>query len=324
MADGTNGHVLTVAAGAELALVGTVESAQRRLAASKSENTRRAYRSDAAAFAFWALRHGFEPMPATPETALLYANALADQGKKTATIRRALTSITVAHKTAGLESPCSHALVRDGLRGIARELGSAQRQAPPVSPENLRAMVRTLGGDARGLRDRAMLVLGFAGAFRRGELASLGVADLAFDSAGLTVTVRRSKTDQQGAGERVGVPFGSDPMTCPVRTVRAWLDAASIAEGVAFRSITNAGRVTDAPVTGHTVNRAIQRAAKAAGLSGFSAHSLRAGLATTAAKAGKSDRAIMKQGRWKSRAMVDRYVRDANLFSDNAASGIGL
>lgn len=324
MVDGENGTGLAVATGSGLGLEGVAESAQRRLAASKSENTRRAYRADASAFAAWCRAHGFSPMPATPETVLLYANALADAGKKPATIRRAITSVSVAHKAANVESPCVHPLVRDGLRGIRRELGTAQRQAPPVSPDALRAMVRTLGSDARSLRDRALLVLGFAGAFRRGELASLRVADLAFDAAGLTVTVRRSKTDQEGTGERVGVPYGSDPRTCPVRTVRAWLDAAGIVEGFAFRSITNAGRVTAEAVTGHTVNRAIQRAAKAAGLSGFSAHSLRAGLATTAAKAGKSDRAIMKQGRWKSRTMVDRYVRDASLFTDNAAQGIGL
>lgn len=315
---------LAVVAVESLALAGLVESAQRRLGGAKAENTRRAYRADAAAFVAWCAGLGREAMPASPETVLLYANALADAGKKPATIRRAVTSIAVAHKAQGLESPCSHPLVIDGLRGIRRELGTAQRQAPPVTPAQLRAMSQALGKDLRGIRDRAMLVLGFAGAFRRSEIGGLAVQDLAFDASGLTITVRRSKTDQEGAGERVGLPFGSDPLTCPVRLVRAWLDAAGIVDGFAFRSVTNGDKVLAEPANGHAVNRAIKRAAKAAGLAGFSAHSLRAGLATAAAKAGKSDRAIMKQGRWKSRAMVDRYVRDATLFEDNAASGIGL
>ena len=187
-------------------------------------------------------------------------------------------------------------------------------------------MVEALPVDARGLRDRALLVVGLAGGFRRSELVALEVADLAFTDDGLVVTVRRSKTDQEGEGATVGLPYGGNPDTCPVRVLRAWLEAHGIESGPAFREVTRAGVVTERPASDRAVDRAVKRAAKAAGLDvdRLSAHSLRAGLATSAARAGKADRAIMRQGRWKSRTMVDRYVREASLFRENAATGIGL
>jgi integrase len=160
----------------------------------------------------------------------------------------------------------------------------------------------------------------------RSELVALDVAHARFMADGIELQIDRSKTDQEGAGELVGVPFGSDRATCPVRSLSAWLEEAGIDEGAIFRSITRHARI-GARLTDRSVARIVKRTALAAGLdpAPYSGHSLRAGLATSAAKAGKRDRAIMKQGRWRSRAMVDRYVRDATLIDDdNAASGIGL
>lgn len=318
-------HLVKVeAVDSALAPVRLIESAKRYAAGAMADNTRRAYRADWKAFAAFCTTHGVASLPANPSTVALYATSMADAGRKPATIRRAMTGIAQAHRLAGFKSPTSNAGVQDVIRGIRREVGSAQKQAAPILPEQLRALVGGLDRNNRGMRDRALLALGFAGAFRRSELVALDVADLDFTSEGLVVNVRRAKTDQEGTGAKVGIPYGGHPATCPVRTVRAWLEFAGIESGPVFREITSGGVVTDAPASDRAVDRAVKRAAKAAGLAGFSAHSLRAGLATTAAKAGKGDRAIMKQGRWKSRAMVDRYVRDANLFTDNAAAGIGL
>ncbi len=176
-----------------------------------------------------------------------------------------------------------------------------------------------------GVGDRALLLLGFAGAFRRAELVGLDVEDLTETDEGLEVMIRRSKTDQEGAGRKVGVPFGSDPATCPVRSVRAWRQAAGVDTGPLFRGVLH-GRLVSERLSTLGVARAVKRAAKAAGLdpSKFSGHSLRAGLVTCAARAGKSLNAIMEQTGHRSVPMVRRYIRDASLFKDNAAAGIGL
>ncbi|MEZ4339082.1 MAG: site-specific integrase [Sandaracinaceae bacterium] len=192
--------------------------------------------------------------------------------------------------------------------------------------ERLRELVTGLEDTRIGKRDRALLTLGFAGAFRRSELVALDVEDLRFAGEGIEVLIRRSKTDQEAEGAEVGIPFGSDPATCPVRSTRAWLEDAMHGADALFRSVSRHGRV-GGRLSGRDVARIVKRAALRAGLdpADFAGHSLRAGLATSAAKAGKNDRAIMRQGRWRSRAMVDRYVRDAKLLDeDNAAAGIGL
>ncbi len=188
----------------------------------------------------------------------------------------------------------------------------------------LKAMLQALPEGLLGVRDRALLLVGFAGAFRRSELVSLDVADLSFTSDGLEVTLKRSKTDQEGQGRRIGIPFGSSPHTCPVRSLRAWLDGAGIADGPVFRDVSRRGRVGAVRLSDKAVARLVKRAARAAGLdpARFSGHSLRAGLATSAAKAGKTERAIMAQTGHKSEKMVRRYIRDASLFAENAAAGL--
>ena len=177
-----------------------------------------------------------------------------------------------------------------------------------------------------GTRDRALLLVGFAGAFRRSEIVALNVEDIAFSTDGATVTLRRSKTDQDGAGRKVGIPYGSNPATCPVRALQAWLAASGITEGPLFRWIRKAGRMQHGRLSGSAVAEIVKRHAGTAGLdtSKYAGHSLRAGLVTAAAIAGSSDRAIMKQSGHRSSAMVQRYIRDASLFRENAAAVVGL
>jgi integrase len=184
-------------------------------------------------------------------------------------------------------------------------------------------MLEGLPEGPHGARDRSLLLVGFAGALRRAELVGLDVEDLAWTEDGLVVTLRRSKTDQEGEGRRVAIPLGSTPETCAARSLRRWLEVAKVSDGPVFRVVTRHGHV-GARLTSHSVARIVKRAAKAAGLdpSQLSGHSLRAGLATAAAKAGKSERSIMAQTGHRSVAMVRRYIREADLFVDNAANGL--
>jgi integrase len=213
------------------------------------------------------------------------------------------------------------------FQGIRRTLGSAPDQKNAAITAEVRAMVETLEpGTPLGIRDRALLLVGFAGAFRRSELVSLDVADLVFNSDGLVVQVRRSKTDQEGIGRKVGLPFGSNPLTCPVRSLRTWLDTAGIVSGPIFRSIDRHANIANTRLTDQSVALVVKRCARAAGLDSerYAGHSLRSGLATAAAMADVSERAIMAQTGHKSLPMVRRYIRDGSLFRRNAAAAVGL
>jgi|SRR5581483_5756884 len=177
-----------------------------------------------------------------------------------------------------------------------------------------------------GLRDRALILLGFSGAFRRSELVGLSFEDCGFGKEGLTVTLRRSKTDQEGAGRKVGIPYGSNPDTCPVRTVQDWIEQAGIAPGPLFRSINRHGRIQAGRLGGIDVARIVKKLALRAGLDAerYAGHSLRAGHATSAAIAGASERSIMNQTGHRSVQMVRRYIREGTLFRENSAGKLGL
>ncbi len=301
-------------------------SARNYAAAAKSERTRRTYRSLWQGFVGWCETNALAALPALPSTVALYLTARADSGRKVATLDLDLAAISQAHKMAGYETPRSSAEVKAVVQGIRRVKGVAQTKKAPVLVTDLRRMVARLPTGILGARDRALLLVGFAGAFRRSELAYLEVGDVTFGGNGLEVILRRSKTDQEGEGQRVGVPYGSDAATCPVRALRAWLDRGEISEGQIFRNITRHGKI-GAALTPHSVARVVKRAAKASGLDpkNFAGHSLRSGLVTSAVRAGKNDRVIMKQTRHRSVAVMRGYVRDAeSLFEENAASGIGL
>ena len=325
--EGHHDHPATLPETNHPVVASALASAGSYAAAATSDNTRPGYHSDWRTFGAWCDRCDVEALPAIPETVALYLAVRAEAGVVPATIQRSLAAIAKAHRVAGHPSPRDAESVRAVLRGIGRTHGVAQTGVDPVCVDELRAMVAALDVDTlAGLRDRALLLLGFAGAFRRSELVALEVADLAFCGDGLTVTLRRSKVDQEGEGEAVGLPYGAHAATCPVRTVRGWLDAAGIGDGPLFRSVDRHGNVGSQAMAGRSVALIVKRAAEGAGLdpAGFSGHSLRAGLATSAAQAGKSERTIMRQGRWRSVTTARRYIRDADLYRDNAAAGIGL
>jgi integrase len=212
------------------------------VAASRAENTTRVYRTGWAQFAAWCDEHGVTPLPASAETVACYVADLAKVAKPT-TIDLRLAAISAAHRAAGYDSPTKEEAVRLVRRGVRRTLGTAQRQVHPVTVPDLRTMLERLGSDLAGCRDRALLLLGFAGALRRSELVGLDVTDISEGADGLTVRLRRSKTDQEGAGRTLGIPFGSNPATCPVRAWRAWLEVSGVTEGPAFRPVDRRGRI---------------------------------------------------------------------------------
>lgn len=293
---------------------------------SKAVNTLKAYRADWADFTAWCAVYRLAALPATPDTIARYLTAQAAI-HTVSTLQRRLSAINQAHTAQG--SP--RFSVRDEplqsvWAGIRRVHGTAQQGKAPVVTADLKAMVATLADTLLGTRDRALLLLGFAGAFRRSELVSLTVADVQCTVDGATVTVRRSKTDQEGHGRKVGIPYGSHRETCPVRALQAWLTAADIQEGPLFRSVNRHGQVQARALSDKTVVLVVKRCAEAAGLdaSQYAGHSLRAGLATAAAQAGVSERAIMAQTGHKSTEMVRRYIREGSLFRDNAAAEVGL
>jgi integrase len=311
--------------GAEVVPSPSLEQVREYIRASKGENTIRGYQSDWRAFCVWCESHALCPMPAPPETVASYIAECAGR-LKVGTIQRRLNAIAEAHKAVGLESPTHHAMVTNTMKGIRRTLGTAPIQKSPTLTEDIRAMVDATDGGIIGARDRALVLLGFAGAFRRSEVVGLDVEDCAFGRDGLTVTLRRSKTDQDGTGRKIGIPYGSNPETCPVRTIQTWIEQGGIVAGPLFRAINRHGRVQAGRLSGIDVARVVKKLVKRAGLDAakFAGHSLRAGHATSAAIAGASERSIMKQTGHRSVQMVRRYIRDGSLFRENSAGKLGL
>jgi integrase len=217
-------------------------------------------------------------------------------------------------------------MVTNTMKGIRRTKGTAPEQKTPTLTDDIRAMVNATDTGIIGVRDRAMLLLGFAGAFRRSELVGLDVEDCVFAKDGLTVTLPRSKTDQDGAGRKIGIPYGSNPETCPVRTLQAWLEITGINTGPLFRSINRHGQVRSGRLSGIDISRVVKKLAKRAGLNParYAGHSLRAGHAASAAIAGATERSIMNQTGHRSVQMVRRYIRDGSLFRENSAGKLGL
>lgn len=298
---------------------------QMYAAGSKAASTRRAYRADWRDFSTWCERYRLDALPAAAPTVAAYLTDLADGGKKASTLGRRLAAIAFAHKAAGHDSPTKSALVEATAAGIRREIGTAQTGKAPVVTEDIRAMLAGLPEGAKGVRDCALLLIGFAGAFRRSELVAVNVEDVEFVTSGLVVTVRRSKTDQEGEGMRKAIPFGRQEATCPVRALQAWLASATITTGAVFRGVDRHGRVLNR-LSDRGVARAVKDAAEGAGLdpTRYSGHSLRSGLATAAAMAGVSERVIMAQTGHKSERMVRKYIREGNMFRENAAGQVGL
>jgi integrase len=333
---------LTSPANARLRLTELRQATEDHIRRSKAPATQRAYASGFGSFELWCQRHGLVALPAEPDTVALYLTALAEQEAAVATLRMRLVCIAQAHKAAGVLTPTTAEPVRRTMSGIGRTKGTRQRQVAPLRLSTIRAMLKAIPEEAPeedllAIRDRAVLLLGFAGGMRRSELAALDVEDLTEVDEGLDVLIRWSKTDQEGAGRTIGVPRGRHPETCPVIAVQRWLRLADLTAGPLFRRIRPNGRpgterrdplgqVRPDRLTPQGIARVVQRAAARAGLDPreFAGHSLRAGFATEAAAQGASERSIMRQTGHKSVEMVRRYIRDGERYTDNAAATLGL
>lgn len=292
---------------------------------SRAAATHRAYQTDWRHFDDWCSEHGLPALPAAPPTVGAYLAAHAD-ALAPATLARRLSSIAVAHRLAGHHLDTRHPAVRDVLGGIRRARGTAQRRAAPATTDLIRRMVAVCDiSTTIGLRDRALILIGFAGAFRRSELVDLDRSDIACVSEGARITLRRSKGDQEGKGEVVGVARVPGSATCPVAALEAWLSAAGIEAGPIFRAVNRHGCVAVTALNDRAVARIVQRLAAALGLdaTAFSGHSLRAGFATSAAMYGIEERRIAKQTRHRS-TVVRAYIRDGQVFLRNASGEVGL
>jgi integrase len=292
---------------------------------SKAENTLRGYRTDWRNFCEWCESHQLGPLPASPDVVAAYIAECTGR-LKVGSIQRRLNAIAEAHKAMGLDSPTSSGIVRNTLKGIKRTMGTAAVQKAAALTDDIRAMVAATDSGLIGARDRALILLGFAGAFRRSELVGLDAEDCAFGKDGLTITLRRSKTDQDGAGRKIGIPYGANPETCPVRVLQEWMEHTGLSGGPLFRSLNRHGQAQAGRLSGIDVARVVKKLAERAGLDAakYAGHSLRAGHATTAAIAGASERSIMKQTGHRSVQMVRRYIRDGSLFRENSAGKLGL
>lgn len=307
-------------------IVPLAERARAVVDQSKAPNTVRAYRADWIHFSQWCAERNLEVLPAAPEVVVLYLTDLAGHAK-VSTLNRRLSAIGQAHQIAGHESPTHSTPVRQLMARVRRTRTVTTTAKRPVLVEDLKAMLDQLPPGLLGLRDRALLLLGFTGAFRRSELVALNCEDLERRPDGFVATIRRSKTDKEARGRMVAIPRGhQEERTCPVAAVEAWLAAAGIESGSVFRLINRHGHVLSNRLSGEAVALVVKRWAEALGYdpAQFAGHSLRAGLATSAARAGKSEFAIMQQTGHRSVATVRRYIREGNLFRENAAEGLGL
>ncbi len=286
--------------------------------ASKSPATRRADKADGRYFVAWCDHHGIEPLPATEFTIAAYLADLAKSGLKASTITRRATGIRYMHKLAGYKTPTNTEAIKAVLAGIRRSLGTSVTRKTPATAETIRIIIADMPTDLRGLRDRALLLLGFAGALRRSELVALDVEDLEENTEGFLVTIRRSKTDQEGAGDFVSIPHGS--RLRPVAAVRAWLQAADITEGPIFRSIWKGGEVILGRLSNRSVAKVIKKRAEAAGFDPamFSGHSLRSGFVTSALSHGADILRVMDVTRHREISTLKIYDRRAKTFKQHA------
>jgi integrase len=280
-------------------------------------------------FEAWCTSRGYAPIPAAPEVIEAYLGTLAQGGASVATIEQRRAAIGFMHEAAGLANPCKSAQVKAAMSGIRRKLGTKARPVDALAPHDAAAMLAALGDDPRGLRDRAMILIGFAGAFRRSELVALTVADVTIrrypdGREVMGVIVQRSKTDQEAAGMSKTIPAADDPAVCPVRAYRAWLDVAGIHSGPVFRMIDRWGNVHPGAMNGQEVARVVKRAAQAAGIDPrrLAGHSLRSGYVTAATLAGQRNDYIMEQTGHKSETTLRRYQRTAGLGAIAATDAV--
>lgn len=290
--------------------------------------TLRAYATDLANYKAWCDRHGFVAMPATPEVVGAYL-AAAGEGYAMPTLRRRVAAIARASGIAGHPLDTKHPAIRETLRGIGRRHGSPARRAAAITTAEIRKLCRTCGADLAGLRDRALLLLGFAGALRRSELVALDVEHVTWTRNGLKLLIERSKTDAEGEGAEIAIPRGQANDTCPIVALKTWLELSKIPTGPLFRKVNRGGVVEGTRLSADAVRQILLKRAAKAGLKGtlaepISPHGLRAGFVTTAYRNGVPDEEIMGHTRHRSLTTMRGYVRRAKLSQASPAGKLGL
>jgi len=304
------------------------EETLKNLQSSKANNTVRAYKSDFKDFGLFCVQNGFKNLPSDPKIVSLYLTHLSTKEAKLSTIKRRLVSIGVIHKMKGHYLDTKHPVIVENLMGIKRRKGTAQKGKKPLLINNLRLILDVIDKenieDIKKLRNKSIILIGFSGGFRRQEIVSLDYEDLDFVHEGLKITVKRSKTDQFGEGSIKALPYFENSIYCPVTTLKRWINVSKISKGPLFRRFSKGSKLTTSRLSDQTVALLIKEYLKKAGVDNknYSGHSLRSGFATTAAESGAEERSIMTMTGHKSTQMVRRYIKEANLFKNNALKKI--
>lgn len=296
-------------------------------AGADSENTKRAYIADWKHFLSWCKTRNKCPLPANSDDLSTYLRFCAQElSLKMSTVSRRVAAISEAHKRNGHPTPTEEWVVRNTMKRLRRELGSPARGKEPVLVEDIKKMIKLCPPTLTGLRDKAILLIGFAGALRRSDLCNLDLEDISKADEGIVLMIRRGKTDQKREGRKIGIPFGKDKKTCPIQALVDWIDAAQIESGPLFRAVTKYNRPGSARLTDQYVALTVKKYCKLLGkrVPLFSGHSLRAGFATSAAMAGASERSIQKQTGHASVNILRRYIREAEMFRENALHNLNL
>ena len=302
----------------------------KNLKNSKAKNTVRAYNSDFEDFGLFCVKNGFKSIPTDPKIVSLYLTFLSSKDVKISTIKRRLVSIGVINKLKGHYLDTKHPVIVENFLGIKRLKGVNQKGKKPLLINDLKQIVDVINKqnepDLKKLRNKALLLLGFAGGFRRNELVSLNMEDIEFVFEGVKITIKRSKTDQFGEGFKKGIPSFENYLYCPVKNLQNWLNISKIKKGPLFVKFSKGSKLTNSRLSDQSVALIIKEYLLKAGLDSknYSGHSLRSGFATSAAEAGAEERSIMAMTGHKSADMVRRYIKEANLFRNNALSKIKI
>jgi len=297
---------------------------------SKSHNTIRAYKSDFKDFELFCLKNDFKSMPSDSKIVSLYLTYLSTNEVKMSTLKRRLVSIGVIHRLKGHYLDTKHPSIIENIMGIKRRKGSIQKGKKPILISNLKNIINVIDqikdDDIKRSRDRTIILIGFSGGFRRNEIVSLDYDDLDFVNEGLKINLKKSKTDQFGEGSIKALPYFDNPNYCPVKSLQKWLNYSKIDKGPVFRRLNKGSKLTENRLTDQTVAILIKKYLHLAGIDSknYSGHSLRSGFATSAAESGAEERSIMAMTGHKSTEMVRRYIKEANLFKNNALNKIKI
>ena len=300
------------------------------LKSSKANNTVRAYKSDFSDFGLFCAKNGFKSLPSEPKIVSLYLTHLSTKDAKISTLKRRLVSIGVIHKLKGYYLDTKHPSIIENIMGIKRRKGSIQKSKKPILINNLKQIINTIDKqdkkEIKKFRDRSIILIGFSGGFRRNEIVSLDRDDLDFVQEGLKISLRRSKTDQFGEGFTKALPYFDSPQYCPVVSLKKWIEISKITSGSVFRRFSKGSKLSEKRLTDQSVALLIKEYLKLSGIDSknYSGHSLRSGFATSAAESGAEERSIMAMTGHKSTEMVRRYIKEANLFKNNALNKIKI